>query len=78
MPHHLIIALRKTLGFFVPFFALFLLWFRRDMIADFKGSGSWWGLPLFIVWAVMRWVAIYFNYGSLSEFSIIQFHSWWA
>jgi exosortase len=60
-------------GFFVPIFSLFLLWLRRDMIAQSSGRGSWWGLPLFGVWAAMRWTAVYFNYGWFSEMSIIPF-----
>ena len=59
-------------GFFVPIFSLVLLWLRRDMIPR-SPRGSWWGLPLFAVWAVMRWVAIYFNYESLPELSLLPF-----
>ena len=60
-------------GFFVPIFALVLLWMRRDMIVPFTGRGNWWGLPFFGLWALMRAVAVYFNYGSLSELSILPF-----
>ncbi len=60
-------------GFFVPIFALVLLWLRRDMIVPFSGRGSWWGLPLFGLWAAMRWTAVYFNYGTLPELSMIPF-----
>ncbi len=59
-------------GFFVPLFCLFLLWLRRDMMPR-SPQGSWWGLPLFAVWALMRWVAIYFNYESLPELSLVPF-----
>jgi exosortase len=59
-------------GFFVPFFALFLLWHRRAMIPS-AAQGSLWGLPLFVLWAVMRWVAVYFNYGTLPELSMLPF-----
>ncbi len=59
-------------GFFVPVFSLVLLWLRRDMMPT-SARGIWWGLPLFAVWAVMRWVAIYFNYESLPEMSLIPF-----
>jgi len=58
-------------GFFVPLFALVLLWLRRDMIVQSPGHGSWWGLPFFGLWALMRWVAIYFNYENLPEMSLI-------
>lgn len=60
-------------GFFVPLFALVLLWLRRGMIANFTGRGSWWALPCFGVWAVMFWGAIYFRFESLPEMSMIPF-----
>lgn len=60
-------------GFVVPLFALVLLWLRRDMIRPFTDQGSYWGLAFFALWAVMRWTAIYFNYGSLPEMSLIPF-----
>jgi exosortase len=60
-------------GFFVPIFSLVLLWLRRDMIPSSSARGSWWGLPLFALWAVMRWAAIYFNYDTLPELSLIPF-----
>ena len=60
-------------GFFVPIFSLYLLWVRRDMITQFSGRGSWWGLPFFVLWAVMRWTSVYFNYGSLPEMSMLPF-----
>jgi exosortase len=59
-------------GFFVPLFSLVLLWLRRDMMPS-SAQGTWWGLPLFAVWALMRWVAIYFNYESLPEMSLLPF-----
>jgi exosortase len=61
-------------GFFVPIFALVLLWVRRDMImTPLTRRGSWWALPIFGFWAAMRWTAVYFNYGSLPELSILPF-----
>ncbi len=61
-------------GFFVIPFSLFLLWYRRDMAKALEpGRGSWWGLPFLGVWALMRAMAVYFNYGSLPELSIIPF-----
>jgi len=60
-------------GFFVPIFALVLLWLRRDMIVPFAGRGSWWGLPFFALWAAMRWAAVYFRFESLPEMSMIPF-----
>ena len=60
-------------GFFVPIFALFLLWYRREMIVPFSGRGSWWGLGFLAIWLVMRLVSVYFNYGSLPHMSILPF-----
>jgi exosortase len=60
-------------GIVVPFFSLYLLWVRRDMMKSYSGRGSLWGLAFFVLWALMRWVAIYYNYGSLSEMSLIPF-----
>lgn len=47
--------------FLVPFFALFLLWLRRDMIPQGAGRGHFWGLPLFALWAAMQWAAVYLH-----------------
>jgi exosortase len=60
-------------GFVVPFFALYLLWIRRDILLAEKSKGSLWGLAFFGVWAVMRWTSIYFNYGTLPELSMLPF-----
>jgi exosortase len=60
-------------GPFVPLFSLFLLWYRRDVIIPFVGRGSLWGLPFLALWAIMRWAAVYFNFGSLPEYSILPF-----
>lgn len=61
-------------GYFVPVFAVFLLWYRRDMISRSSANqGSLWGLPFIGLWAVMRWTAVYFNYGSLPEMCLLPF-----
>ena len=60
-------------GFFVPLFSLFVLWTRREMMVPFSGRGSWWGLPFFGLWALMRCAAVYFNYGTLPELSMLPF-----
>ncbi|NLF10012.1 MAG: exosortase/archaeosortase family protein [Pirellulaceae bacterium] len=60
-------------GFFVPIFAVVLLWLRRDMIAQFTGRGSWWALPVLLLWAAMFWGAVYFRFDSLPEMSMIPF-----
>ena len=60
-------------GFFVPIFAVVLLWLRREMIATEAGRGNWWGLPVLAVWAGVLWAANYFHYGSLPEYSMLVF-----
>jgi len=61
-------------GYFVPVFAVFLLWYRRDMIdRSSTNQGSLWGLPFIGLWAVMRWTAVYYAYGSLPEISLLPF-----
>jgi exosortase len=60
-------------GFVVPVFAVVLLWLRRDLLASCTGGGSWWGLPVLALWALIRWVSVYFNYGSLPEYSMLVF-----
>jgi exosortase len=60
-------------GFVVPIFALVLLWLRRDMITSSTERGSWWGLPVLALWAMIRWASVYFNYGSLPEYSMLVF-----
>ena len=60
-------------GFVVPIFAVVLLWLRREMIVPFAGRGSWWGLAFFALWALMRWAAVYFNFESLPEMSMVPF-----
>lgn len=60
-------------GFIVPIFCVFLLWYRRDMIVPFAGRWSWWGLPFLALWAAMRWAAVFFNFGSLPEMSMLPF-----
>jgi exosortase len=60
-------------GFFVPLFAVILLWLRRDMIPQSTGRGNWWGLAFFGLWALIRWTSVYFNYMTLPEVSMIPF-----
>jgi len=43
------------------------------MIPQGSGRGNLWGLPLFALWALMQWTAVYFNYGSLPELAMLPF-----
>ena len=60
-------------GFVVPIFAVYLLWLRRNMIASIAGRGSWWGVPVLAIWAAIYCTSVYFNYGSLPEYSMLAF-----
>jgi exosortase len=58
-------------GFLVPFFSLFLLWHRRDMLQALRTGGSWWGLPFLILAGVLRWLSVYFFYPLLDAPSLV-------
>ena len=60
-------------GFFVPIFALALLWIRRRMAPPSPMRTSLWGPPFLAVWAVTCWVSVRFNYGTLFELSMLPF-----
>ncbi len=58
-------------GFFVPVFAIVLLWFRREMIQPPPKRGSWLGLAVLAIWALMRWSSIYLNYPAIDRLSLV-------
>jgi exosortase len=60
-------------GPFVVLFSLFLLWMRREMIIPSTNRGSWWGMAFLGLWAWMRLAAVYFNFQSLPEMSMLPF-----
>ncbi|MEI8373569.1 MAG: exosortase/archaeosortase family protein [Planctomycetota bacterium] len=49
-------------GFFVPIFAGFLLWQRQEMVNPWPNKGTWWGIPFFAVFALVRWLCLFLNY----------------
>ncbi len=49
-------------GFFVPIFAGFLLWQRQEMVDPWPARGTWWGIPFFAVFALVRWLNLFLNY----------------
>ena len=49
-------------GFFVPIFAGFLLWQRQEMVDPWPNRGTWWGMPFFAVFALVRWFNLFLNY----------------
>ncbi len=60
-----------TYGFLVPVFSGYLLWRRREMTAKVTFRGSWWGLPLIGIAAVMRWAAAYYFFSLLDPMSLV-------
>lgn len=61
-------------GYFVPLFALYLLWHRRKMFSESSAwRGSLWGLTFIAIWVAMRCAAIYLNFGWLPEASLLPF-----
>jgi len=58
-------------GFFVPMFSIALLIYRREMIQPAPKRGSWWGLGVLLIWAVMRWASIYLNYPAIDRLSLV-------
>jgi len=49
-------------GFFVPIFAGYLLWQRQEMVDPWPDRGTWWGIPFFLVFALVRWFNLFLNY----------------
>lgn len=60
-----------THGPFVPLFAGFLLWFRRDMLPGGALVGSWWGLLLLGAAGAMKLGAIYYFYTLMDAASLL-------
>ncbi len=53
---------------FVPFFCAYLLWYRREFIPK-SLEGNLWAIPLFVCWAILRWVGGYFNFEWIDFFA---------
>ncbi len=49
-------------GPFVPIFAGFLLWQRQEMVDPWPNRGTLWGIPFFVVFALIRWFNLFLNY----------------
>ncbi len=60
-------------GFFVPVFAIVLLWVRREMIDPLPKRGSWWAMAFFAFWALMRLISAGLDMKRTDEWSIILF-----
>ncbi len=60
-------------GFFVPVFALVLLWSRRDMVKPWPKQGSVWGLAFLGVFGAFVLASTYFPFATPVRMSIIPF-----
>jgi len=49
-------------GYLVPLFAAFLLWVRRDQLVLGNSSPVWWGLPLLLLAAGLRFLGVHYHY----------------
>lgn len=58
-------------GFLVPAFSVWVLWYRREDFSGIVLKGSWWGLSLLALCAVMRWASVYFFFILLDPLSIV-------
>ena len=55
----------------VPFFAIYVLWARRDEIFKYNIQPSLWGLLGLIFAQAVRYFGLYFMYSSAERFSIV-------
>ncbi|MFW6171509.1 MAG: exosortase/archaeosortase family protein [Planctomycetota bacterium] len=58
-------------GYLIPFFSLFLLWFRRDLAPRGEWTGSWWGAVLIALSGVLYVAAGMMGFNLIIAFSII-------
>jgi exosortase len=58
-------------GYLVPGFALLLLWFRRDRLAEGQLRPSWWGAAVLLVGLGMRAAGSFFYFVWLDEVSLV-------
>ena len=60
-----------THGYVVPVFAAIVLWFRRDRFPGLPSRGSWWGVPLLLLAAVLRMGGALFAFEWLDAGSLV-------
>lgn len=58
-------------GWFVPIFAVFLLYHRREMLDEDKLQPSWWGLLFLLPALGLRWWGVYYYYDSFDAASLV-------
>jgi exosortase len=60
-------------GYLVPAFALVLLWLRRQQLLTVTFGFRWWGLPLCIGGALLRFVGTYYYFDWIDAASLLPF-----
>jgi exosortase len=60
-------------GYFVPIFAGVLLWTRRKLILPLPERGSWWGVAVFALAALLQWGSVYMAFSVFDPLSLILF-----
>jgi exosortase len=58
-------------GWLVPLFAVVLLWFRRDYLADSGPKPTWWGLPLLAGGILLRFIGAWFYFEWFDPISLV-------
>lgn len=58
-------------GFFVPVFAVALLWVRRKMVDPMPSGCTWWAMAFFGLWFVMRLASAHWAYNVVDSLSIL-------
>src|ERR1044071_99125 len=58
-------------GYLVPAFALVLLWLRRERLETVTFGFRWWGVPLFVVGAMVRLAGTYLYNDWLDALSLL-------
>lgn len=59
--------------FFVVPFAAFLLWLRQNIVRPWPGQGTYWAVPFFVAWALIRWGGAYLKYAGVEPYSLVVF-----
>lgn len=58
-------------GYLVPFFVLYLLWYRRHELIDGELAPSWWGLPALAVGIALKWAGTAYFVDYLDDAALV-------